>query len=198
MISCSMCPGPTFLALLRPSAQRGAAPSWLRLGLVVTALGRGIAYAQTPPADPLIARVNGVEIHQSDLALAEEDLGQSIPAVDEQGKRDYLVGYLTDVILVAKAAEAKKIPDTAAFQAAPGIHPPEGTDGNVARRRNRRRRPDRRSAAQDLRRRHKADVDEPEVHARHILFRVNNPSRPGRQQGGRRQGEGRHRASQEG
>ena len=35
----------------------------------------GVGYAQTPPADPLIAKVNGVEIHRSDLAMAEEDVG---------------------------------------------------------------------------------------------------------------------------
>ena len=64
----------------------------------------------------MIAKVNGAEIHQSDLSLAEEDLGRDIPVSDEAGKRDYLVNYLADLMLVAKAAEAKKIPDTAEFK----------------------------------------------------------------------------------
>ena len=34
----------------------------------------GPARAQS---DPVIAKVNGVEIHESDLAMAEEDVGQN-------------------------------------------------------------------------------------------------------------------------
>jgi peptidyl-prolyl cis-trans isomerase C len=67
-------------------------------------------------ADPVLARVNGVEIHQSDLALAEEDIGSNIPAQTAEAKRDYLINYVADMILVAKAAEAKKIPDTDDFK----------------------------------------------------------------------------------
>jgi peptidyl-prolyl cis-trans isomerase C len=66
--------------------------------------------------DPVLARVNGVEIHQSDLALAEEDIGSNIPAQTAEAKRDYLINYVADMILVAKAAEAKKIPDTDDFK----------------------------------------------------------------------------------
>jgi peptidyl-prolyl cis-trans isomerase C len=58
-----------------------------------------------------------VEIRQSDLALAEEDLGQNIPPqMQGDAKRDYLVAYLADVILVAKAAEGKKVQDTPEFK----------------------------------------------------------------------------------
>jgi peptidyl-prolyl cis-trans isomerase C len=73
-----------------------------------------IAAAQTP--DPLVATVNGTEIRQSDLSLAAEDVGQSLPQGPEEAKRDYLVSYLTDVILLSKAAEAKKIDDAAEFK----------------------------------------------------------------------------------
>jgi peptidyl-prolyl cis-trans isomerase C len=61
-------------------------------------------------ADPVLARVNGVEIHESDVKLAEDEVGSGLPqqATEEQ-KRDYLISYLTDMLLVAKAAEAKKI-----------------------------------------------------------------------------------------
>src|SRR5262245_56892387 len=73
-----------------------------------------LAFAQA--ADPLIAKVNGVEIRHSDLTVAEEDIGRDIPANDEAAKRDYLVNYLTDMLLIAKAAEAKKIPDSPEFK----------------------------------------------------------------------------------
>ena len=65
--------------------------------------------------DPLIAKVNGVEIHQSDLAIAEEEAGQ-IPPMPEDAKRDYLVQFMADLILVSKDAEAKKVGDSAAFK----------------------------------------------------------------------------------
>jgi peptidyl-prolyl cis-trans isomerase C len=78
------------------------------------------SFAQTataPGADPLVARVNGIEIHESDLAIAEEDVGGSLPqqAAPEQ-KRDYLITYLADMILVAKAAEAKNVADSNTFK----------------------------------------------------------------------------------
>src|SRR5215218_4777889 len=60
-------------------------------------------------ADPVVARVNGAPIHQSDLKLAEEDAGSNLPPMPGEAKRDYLIGYLSDVMLVAKAAEDKKV-----------------------------------------------------------------------------------------
>jgi peptidyl-prolyl cis-trans isomerase C len=65
--------------------------------------------------DPLIAKVNGVEIHQSDLAVAEEEAGQ-IPPMSPDAKKDYLVQFLADMILVSKAAEAKKMADAPVFK----------------------------------------------------------------------------------
>lgn len=65
--------------------------------------------------DPLVAKVNGVEIHESDLAAAEEEAGQ-LPPMAPDAKKDYLVQFLTDMILVSKDAEQKKIGDTPAFK----------------------------------------------------------------------------------
>src|SRR5471032_2557474 len=65
--------------------------------------------------DPLVAKVDGVEIHQSDLAVAEDEAGQLPPMSPEQ-KQDYLVQFVSDMILVSKAAEAKKLGDTPAFK----------------------------------------------------------------------------------
>ena len=66
-------------------------------------------------ADPVVAKVNGVEIRQSDLAAAEEEAGQLPPMSPEQ-KKEYLVSFMTDMILVSKEAEKRKIPDSAAFK----------------------------------------------------------------------------------
>src|ERR1700688_2574507 len=65
--------------------------------------------------DPLIAKVNGTEIHQSDLTVAEEEAGQ-LPPMSPDAKKDYLVQVMTDMILVSKAAEAKKMGDTPEFK----------------------------------------------------------------------------------
>jgi len=133
------------------------------------------AVAQAPASDPVIAKVNGVEIRQSDLNIAEEDIGRDMPANDEAGKRDYLVNYLTDLLLIAKAAEAKKIPDSAEFKQRLAFVRNKTLMETVL--------------AQES----KAAVTEPalrkiyddatktmggqqEVHARHILFRVNDPN----------------------
>jgi peptidyl-prolyl cis-trans isomerase C len=70
-------------------------------------------YAQDK--DPLVAKVNGTEIHQSDLAVAEAEAGQ-IPPMSPEAKRDYLVQFMADMILVSKAAEAKKLGDTPDFK----------------------------------------------------------------------------------
>jgi len=39
------------------------------------------ASAQAPAGDPVVAKVDGVDIHQSDIALAEEELGASLPLI---------------------------------------------------------------------------------------------------------------------
>jgi peptidyl-prolyl cis-trans isomerase C len=77
----------------------------------------GVLSASAPAqSDPVLARVGGVDIHQSDLALAEEDIGSNIPAQTPEAKRDYLINYVADMILVAKAAEAKKVADSSDFK----------------------------------------------------------------------------------
>jgi peptidyl-prolyl cis-trans isomerase C len=70
-------------------------------------------YAQDK--DPLVAKVNGVEVHQSDIAAAEEEAGQ-IPPMSPEAKQDYLVQFVADMILVSKAAEDKKFGDTPDFK----------------------------------------------------------------------------------
>jgi peptidyl-prolyl cis-trans isomerase C len=70
----------------------------------------------TSPSDPVVARVNGVEIRQSDLALAEEDVGSEIQAASPEAKREHLIAYLADMIMVAQAADKKKVTDNPEFK----------------------------------------------------------------------------------
>jgi peptidyl-prolyl cis-trans isomerase C len=71
------------------------------------------AAAQT---DPVVAKVNGTDIRESDLAAAEADIGSQLPPMAPEAKKDYLITYVGDMILVSKAAEAKKLGDTDEFK----------------------------------------------------------------------------------
>jgi len=73
-----------------------------------------LAFAQ-PASDPVLARVDGAEIHQSDLAMAEADIGGSLPPVQGEQRRDALLSYLIDVNVLSRAAEAKKIDQAPVF-----------------------------------------------------------------------------------
>ena len=92
------------MAFTRPLARALGA-----IALAALLIAPAVAMAQD--SDPLIARVNGVEIHQSDLALAEDEVGASIPQMAPDQKREYLITYLTDVVILAQAADKQKIGD---------------------------------------------------------------------------------------
>jgi peptidyl-prolyl cis-trans isomerase C len=60
-------------------------------------------------SDPVLAKVNGAEIHESDLAVAEADIGESLPKeVQPEKRREVLLTYLVNVNLLAQAAEKQK------------------------------------------------------------------------------------------
>ena len=81
-------------------------------GLVLVLTG---GPARADDVDPVVAKVNGTEIHQSDLTVAEEEAGQ-LPPMSPNSKKDYLVQFVTDMILMSQAAEAKKMGDTLEFK----------------------------------------------------------------------------------
>jgi len=91
---------------------------------VGAALAQGVAPA-TPPAaapaaaasDPVVATVNGTPIRASEVAIAVEDIGAGLPPQLQGPQRDeYILSFLTDMTLIAKAAEAQKLDQTPAFQ----------------------------------------------------------------------------------
>ena len=96
-------------ASLRASLRRALVPAVAAALLVA-------APARAQQDDPVVAKVNGAEIRASDLAAAEEDLGGNLPQMTPEAKRDYLVTFVTDMMLVAKAAEDRKMGDTEAFK----------------------------------------------------------------------------------
>lgn len=62
------------------------------------------------PADGILARVQGVEIRQADLDAAEEDIGgQTTAQMSPEQKREYLLSFVIDLTLAAKAAEQRNV-----------------------------------------------------------------------------------------
>jgi peptidyl-prolyl cis-trans isomerase C len=99
-----------------------------RSALLATGLAvAGVALAQTgaptpqagspasPADDKVVARVDGSVITEGDLALAAEDPALSLPSMEQAQKRDVVVGYLVDLKIGSKAAEAAKIGEGPAF-----------------------------------------------------------------------------------
>jgi peptidyl-prolyl cis-trans isomerase C len=86
------------------------------LGLIAAVLLAVSPIGPARAADTVVAKVQGVEIRESDLAMAEEDIGQAAQQMTGDAKRDYLIAYLGDVILAAKAAEAKKLDSQSEFK----------------------------------------------------------------------------------
>ncbi|MGB7256770.1 MAG: peptidylprolyl isomerase [Pseudolabrys sp.] len=94
-------------------------PGLLRRAGILVAAAALLAFAAGPlraqDKDPVVAKVNGVELHESDLALIEEEAGQ-LPPMAPEAKRDYLISFAADMLMVSQAAEAKKIGDTDTFK----------------------------------------------------------------------------------
>ncbi len=88
----------------------------------VTKTGLGLAFAiallATPVRadDKVLAKVNGAEIKQSDVTMAEEELAPSLAQMDPATKDENVLAFLIDMKIVAKAAEEKKIADTDEFK----------------------------------------------------------------------------------
>jgi len=66
--------------------------------------------------DKVLAKVNGSEIRQSDVALAVEELGPSLAQMDPATKDENVLAFLIDMKIVAKAAEDKKVQDADDFK----------------------------------------------------------------------------------
>ncbi|MEJ0074207.1 MAG: peptidylprolyl isomerase [Alphaproteobacteria bacterium] len=103
------------MKLLSYFARPASAGASLSALAVVAALVAAPALVRAQD-DPVVARVNGTDVRQSDLAMAEEDLGSNIPQMTPEAKREYLITFVGDMLLVAKAAEAKKVADSNEFK----------------------------------------------------------------------------------
>lgn len=107
---------PAIAQTLAPTVPRQSRPiARLFAGALVLTLAATAPLAAQDGKDPVVATVNGTPITQSDLAVAEEEAGQ-LPPMSDSAKKDYLVQFMADAILITKAAEDKKLADDAAFK----------------------------------------------------------------------------------
>jgi peptidyl-prolyl cis-trans isomerase C len=67
-------------------------------------------------ANPVLAKVNGSDIRQSDMALAQEELGPSLDKMDPATKQENLLAFLIDMKIVSQAAEDKKVENNDDFK----------------------------------------------------------------------------------
>ena len=105
---------PVAMALLRPFVVRTLGALACVALLAISVPFTPAPYAGTANAaeeDPVVARVSGVDIRQSDLAFAEEEIGGNMPTIPPEQKRDYLINYLVDVIVLSQAADKQKVGD---------------------------------------------------------------------------------------
>jgi peptidyl-prolyl cis-trans isomerase C len=94
-----------------------------RLGVAAAAVAGCLAMVlftglpvRAQDANPVLAKVNGSEIRQSDISVAEEELGPSLEKMDPATKKENVLAFLIDMKIVSKAAEDKKVADSDEFK----------------------------------------------------------------------------------
>ncbi|MGY3603221.1 peptidylprolyl isomerase [Bradyrhizobium sp. Leo121] len=104
----------TSFAEMKPGLRIGLA-SLAVTGSIAAVLAFGLP-VRAEDSNPVLAKVNGQEIRQSDVAIAEEELGPSLQQMDPATRKDNLLAFLIDMKIVAKAAEDKKVDNTDEFK----------------------------------------------------------------------------------
>jgi peptidyl-prolyl cis-trans isomerase C len=101
---------------LRPATEiaiRAAAAAVLFAAVLATT---GPSIAETPNLDPVVAVVNGTQIRESDVRLADEDIGRNLPTQDQAQRREEVIAMLIDTIIMSTEATKEKLGDEADLQ----------------------------------------------------------------------------------
>jgi peptidyl-prolyl cis-trans isomerase C len=87
---------------------------------VVTGCGQQPSSSSSTAGDSgsgaVVARVNGFDIRESHLALAEDDLGVDLQQLPPDQRREHLISYVADIMLVAQAAEQRNLQTSVEFK----------------------------------------------------------------------------------
>jgi peptidyl-prolyl cis-trans isomerase C len=97
--------------------------SGLRFGLASAAVTGCLAMilltglpVRAEDANPILAKVNGAAIRQSDLNLAEEEFGPSVAKMDPVTKKKKVLSFLIDMKIVAESTEGGKVENDEDFK----------------------------------------------------------------------------------
>lgn len=71
----------------------------------------GPSLGETQNPDPVIVIVNGMQLHESDLAVVNQMVGRNIPAQDPIERRESVMKMMIDAMLLAQVANERKIVD---------------------------------------------------------------------------------------
>jgi peptidyl-prolyl cis-trans isomerase C len=83
--------------------------------LLIAAAFVCLALSPARADDPVVARVNGVDITQSDLDFAASDLGPRLANFSAEDKKKVLLQYMIETQLIAQAAQADNLDKADSF-----------------------------------------------------------------------------------
>jgi peptidyl-prolyl cis-trans isomerase C len=126
MISLTL-PAPSQVTPADARPRRTAVSTVAALALLILPVVTGCGQQSSTPSssssssggsasDPVIAKVNGMDIRESDLAMAEEDLGPELQQLPPDHRREQIINYVADVMLAAQAAEGRNLQKTDDFR----------------------------------------------------------------------------------
>jgi peptidyl-prolyl cis-trans isomerase C len=76
----------------------------IALGAASVLAARSSTARAEQAADPVVARLNGVEIRESDVAAADREMGRNL-TMHPEARRDEVIKYLIDTLIVSSAAD---------------------------------------------------------------------------------------------
>ena len=92
-------------------------PALMLSAAVVMGALLGLPATKSFAAGEPVASVNGIEITESDLKAAEEELGGAVAQMPEAERRTYLLDFLINMTLIVNAAEAAEFGKGDGFEA---------------------------------------------------------------------------------
>jgi peptidyl-prolyl cis-trans isomerase C len=87
----------------------------IRLALLLLAAFIGLAFSPAAADDPVVARVNGVEIKESDFEFAASDIGVRLTNFPPEDRRKVLLHYLIENALMSDAGKTDGLDKAADF-----------------------------------------------------------------------------------
>ena len=101
-------------SVFRPAAQITIRAVAVLFATVLATTGPG--KAETPNLDPVVAVVNGTQLHESDVRAADEEIGRNLPTLEQPQRREEVIALLIDTVLLSTEATKQKVGDEVDLQ----------------------------------------------------------------------------------